>query len=211
MLDIIQGNWKHEALTKHPEYALEIANIIGLWNAVEDAVSRYLEFFFALDMGSATSLVSKIQSSKGKIDFIAEAGRNFIKNDDELLEELEKLMASLDKRIRQRNLYAHAIYVTNLNEPSALYRSNRTENPFDVSGHTKIFLDELRSHKELMVKAFDDAVRFGNKLYDRSPKILQHALGQVQVLKLAMSHGHDFDKNPVQLSVYPDGFPQGRG
>lgn len=186
--------WSKQGLLNHPEHALKIAHIIGLWNAVEDNVSGYLELFFALELGYSTALVKEIQSSKGKIDFIAEAGRNFIKNDKELLEEFEALIANLQKRIRQRNLYAHAIYAINTDEPGSLYRANRSEAPFDLTGYTKVSLNELDSHSMDMEQAYRAAIKMHARLYERTPEVLRKTLEKIKVIKMVMEGGDDPDK-----------------
>jgi len=195
MLDRIhQMVWKHVSLTEHPEHAVEIATIISLWNSTEDVVANYLELFFALEMGFSTALISSMQSSKAKVDFLSAAGAKFLAHDNELLQEFSKLINTLLKRIKQRNTYAHAIYVTNINEPGSLYMSDRTDNPFDISGYTKVSLHDLKSQVKLMVNAFDSSILLYNKIYDRTPRKLLDSIGMVRLYKKIIADGHDLDK-----------------
>jgi len=185
--------WVNTALTEHPEHAIVIANIIAAWNTIEDEVCSYLELFFALGMGDARAIASKIQSSKGRVDFVAEAGKNFIRHNSDLLAEFEDILAVLQKRIKHRNLYAHAIYVTNLDDRENIYIANRTTNPFDIDGYTKIPLADLHSHMRLMVDAKKRLFDFRRKLENSIPQVLKTEIMRVQLLRFSLSNGEDIE------------------
>lgn len=94
----------------HPEHAVKVANIIGLWNNIENLCAQLLESFVGTDPLNSTALLTSIQGAGAKIAFLRAAGEHTLRAHP-ALEHLRSVMSELDQintAIRIR--YVHRVY-----------------------------------------------------------------------------------------------------
>ena len=165
----------NHGLTKHPEIALEIANIICDWNLIEDITVRLLERFYpTIKMGGARQLLSAVQSAQAKVKFVKKAGQQFF-DDKQMLNEFIDVMDKVEKAISHRNRYAHALY--GIDENNILHRVVQSEDPRSSKKYVRIDLQELRNHVATFSETFNAVIRLHEKLGDMWVRELQASLG----------------------------------
>jgi len=162
-------------LLKFPEYAKLIAEVIGTWNTLEDQ-SRLLFVAFTYIHPTQSALVmSAMASSQARLDVIRAAGRFALKNDPSRLKELEDLFDFLEKRLRVRNQYAHAVYVTNDQDQLCILR-RRYEFSDDPKSIRIVDFEALKSEILLSLDAGRRLSKFHDLLLDEMDQKLWQAL-----------------------------------
>src|SRR5262245_31286231 len=73
-------------LNDFPEHAVLIADVICLWNQIEDTLADFLSLFANPDPWQADLILATVQSGKTKVDMIRSAGKTVIKDHDRLVE-----------------------------------------------------------------------------------------------------------------------------
>lgn len=100
-------------LQRFPEYAVLIAEIIGAWNTLEDQTTHLLTAFTGIHPRQCELIMSAMVNSQARLDVLRAMGQFALTNQAVQLTQLNEILDVLEKRLRVRNQYAHAVYVVN--------------------------------------------------------------------------------------------------
>lgn len=131
-------------LQPHSEHAYYIANLIAVWNTIEDLLSKILALTLKCSTGKSEAIFLSITGNRAKlmmVDAVAQIGIL----DSVIQEEFHTLIIKLEKQLKYRNTLAHGLYGTD--EKERLNLVNRKYDTFeDQKGASILNISELKTH-----------------------------------------------------------------
>lgn len=100
-------------LSDYPDYALRVADIIGLWATLEHLLTNLFTILSGADPFKGTQLIGSLESSGARLNMVRAAGKMTLGDAHQLSAEFQAVMDTAEKCLKQRNKYAHAVYAVN--------------------------------------------------------------------------------------------------
>jgi hypothetical protein len=110
------ANWSVKyniRLSEYPDYALRVADIIGLWATLEHLLTNLFTILSGTDPFKGAQLVGSLESSGARLSMVRAAGKMTLGDAHPLSKEFQAVMDAAEKCLKQRNKYAHAVYAVN--------------------------------------------------------------------------------------------------
>lgn len=152
------------SLAEFPEHAALIADIIVLWNLLEDKCVYLLQSFSGIDGEQGDLMLSCLSSPGAKMEAVLAAGKWSFSMFPKELEELESFFKSVTDRLLKRNKYAHGVYMVNeKGELGLLFRKftwNQKEKRF-----IPLRTHELKDEKSAYIKLLSRVAEIEKSAY----------------------------------------------
>jgi hypothetical protein len=151
-------------LRHFPEQAIRLANIVSMWNGIEDLCALLLEQFVGTAPDHSRALLHSQRGASSKLSLVRAAGEYVLKSHPRL-DEFRSLMERIDKLARQvRNPYVHNVYGVDEKGRRCLL-DRRFDWLEGQEGTVIVTIKALDRARQDLVAAYNRAVVLSNELW----------------------------------------------